>query len=67
MTNDLSKIHLRRNAESRSLSAENPTGEKGKGATISGIMDPNRLDSPKYLILIYMLTCDMISSGYNIS
>ncbi len=32
MTNDLSNIYLRRNAESRSLNAENPTGEKGKGA-----------------------------------
>lgn len=29
---DLSSIYLRRNAESRSLSAENPAGEKGKGA-----------------------------------
>ena len=31
MNIDLSNINLRRNAESRSLSAENPTGEKGKG------------------------------------
>jgi hypothetical protein len=29
---NLSNIYLKRNAESRSLSAENPTGEKGKGA-----------------------------------
>lgn len=29
---DLGNIFLKRNAESRSLSAENPTGEKGKGA-----------------------------------
>jgi len=29
---DLSNLYRRRNAESRSLSAENPTGEKGKGA-----------------------------------
>lgn len=33
---DLSNIYLKRNAESRSLSAENPTGEKGRGA----IADP---------------------------
>jgi len=32
MSVDLSNIYLKRNAESRSLSAENPTGEKGKGA-----------------------------------
>ncbi len=30
MTNDLSNTHLKRNAEHRSLRAENPTGEKGK-------------------------------------
>lgn len=36
MAIDLSNIYLRRNAESRSLSAENPTGEKGKG----GMADP---------------------------
>lgn len=29
---DLKNLFLKRNAESRSLSAENPTGEKGKGA-----------------------------------
>jgi len=29
---DLGNIYLKRDAESRSLSAENPTGEKGKGA-----------------------------------
>jgi len=29
---NLSNLYRRRNAESRSLSAENPTGEKGKGA-----------------------------------
>jgi hypothetical protein len=29
---DLGSIFLKRNAESRSLSAENPTGERGKGA-----------------------------------
>ena len=33
----LSNIYLKRNAESRSLSAENPTGEKGRGAMV----DPN--------------------------
>ena len=31
MNIDLSNINLKRNAESRSLSAENPSGEKGKG------------------------------------
>lgn len=37
MNIDLSNIYLSRDAESRSLSAENPTGEKGKGA----MADPN--------------------------
>ncbi len=32
MNIDLGNIYLKRNVESRSLSAENPTGEKGKGA-----------------------------------
>ena len=35
MSNDLGNIYMKRNAESRSLSAENPTGEKGKGAMAS--------------------------------
>lgn len=34
---DLGNVYLKRKAESRSLSAENPTGEKGKGA----MADPN--------------------------
>lgn len=34
---DLNSIYLKREAESRSLSAENPKGEKGKG----GMADPN--------------------------
>lgn len=33
MNIDLGSIHRRREAESRSISAENPTGERGKGAT----------------------------------
>lgn len=37
MNIDLSNIYLKRHAESRSLSAENPTGEKGMGAKA----DPN--------------------------
>jgi hypothetical protein len=31
---DLSNLYLKRDVESRSLSAENPTGEKGKGAMV---------------------------------
>ncbi len=45
MSNDLSNIHLRRNAESRSLSAENPTGEKSKGA----MADPKGLGAAREL------------------
>ena len=33
MNIDLSNLYLKRDAESRSLSAENPTGARGKGAT----------------------------------